>query len=319
LTVVHSAERAERDSTATERRRSRTSLTGAVIAVIATVAGWRPNGAVAIAIVAVAASVGMPHGAYDAIIGRRARRRYVFFVCYVALIFATILIWFIQPHLAVVTFFLASWFHFATGDARHVAAPRSIAASHGAAGAGLVIGFPLAVHSSRAATLLEPLALGRPAFTPGIVLTIGLLIVVPSVAAAGVSIGWHVTAGRADVALDLIALIAVVAIVDPLVSFAIYFVFWHSPRHLATLRVRREDRALLASASVVPLVVGLGLWLSFEPSAALATQVVFIGLAALTTPHLVVTEMSRRTPQPSERRGSPVPNADARATTPIAR
>jgi beta-carotene 15,15'-dioxygenase len=297
LTVAHSSERARPELPATEVRRARTSIVVALIAVTATLAGWHPTGGIAVAIAGVAAVVGMPHGAYDAIIGLRSTRRTSFFARYVALIFATIGVWFVQPHLSLVAFLMASWFHFATGDTRHVDGPRIISVAHGMAGAGFVIGFPLAARSQQAASMLEPLTFGRSGLTPNGVVLIGLLIVIPSVLAALVSIGWHVVVGRASVAIDLIAIITVVLLVDPLVSFAIYFAFWHSPRHLATLRVRREDHALLAGASLVPIAAGVGLWLTFEPSVALATQVVFIGLAALTTPHLVVTEMSRRASQ----------------------
>lgn len=80
----------------------------------------------------------------------------------------------------------------------------------------------------------------------------------------------------------------------PLLSFAVYFALWHSPRHLLASGVDRRSMAPTVVATIATLGLGVGAWVLMEPATATAIRVVFIGLAALTVPHLAVTAVARR-------------------------
>ena len=79
--------------------------------------------------------------------------------------------------------------------------------------------------------------------------------------------------------------------VHPLVSLAIHFALWHAPRHLITLDIDRTASWRAVSATIGTLLGGVIAWRLVGPVAPSAARVVFIGLAALTGPHFVITEL----------------------------
>lgn len=106
---------------------------------------------------------------------------------------------------------------------------------------------------------------------------------------------------QAIVHLSEISLLVVLsALSEPLIYFGIYFCAVHSPRHLfrilASWRVTR-DRSFWPSTLLVTFVSGLAglgtfLWLleGGQKLEAATLQVVFIGLAALSLPHILLVD-----------------------------
>ena len=100
--------------------------------------------------------------------------------------------------------------------------------------------------------------------------------------------------------LRVIVLGALFALFPPLVSFAIYFCVWHAPRHVISVgrRFQLSPKALSRALALVAapltlaaLALAIGAWMhlratgiEFAPATA---QVVFIGLSALTAPHML--------------------------------
>ena len=98
--------------------------------------------------------------------------------------------------------------------------------------------------------------------------------------------------------LNLIIVLILVFWLSPLVSFSLYFCVWHSRCH--TLRIWRslkeesERRRSLIEAviySVAAWVAALGFYMVFQQSFTTALiQITFIGLAALTVPHMLLVD-----------------------------
>ena len=276
-----------------ERHRHAIAVCAAIAAVGATLLGWTPSSAAALTIVIAAVAIGLPHGALDVVIGPRMTKRSLFFGCYLAVAALTTLVWLVAPLLALVTFFAASWFHFARGDAPYHHRLRGAGGPFGMSTAGCALGLPLALHSGVVAPVLSDLLVGNGALGSQQVAAIGWIIAYPSIIAGIVAAIAAVQLHRYSAVAEITAVAALAVVVHPLVSFALYFALWHSPRHLIELDIDGTSWALALGASATTLIAGAVVWRLIEPSAETSIRVIFIGLAALTVPHVLVTELLR--------------------------
>ncbi len=276
-----------------ESNRHVIAVSVAAIAIPGTLVGWAPSPTSAVAIVVAAVVIGLPHGALDVAIGPRMANPIAFFGAYLLLAATTVAVWLLVPLLGFVMFFLASWFHFARGDADHHRQLGSAGMLLGISTAGCAIGLPLALHSATVVPVLSDLLGTSVKLSAEQAAAIGATIAYPSIVCglvAGIA-ALQIRRFDAVVELTVIALLAVV--VHPLVSFALYFSLWHSPRHLISLDVDRRAVLPTVAATAATLASAALVWRFVEPSTQVATQVIFIGLAGLTAPHLVVTELLR--------------------------
>ena len=104
---------------------------------------------------------------------------------------------------------------------------------------------------------------------------------------------------------SLITQLILVFLLPPLISFALYFCLWHSRSH--TLRIwqsieeeseRRRSFIEAAIYSLMAWTAALGFLLFFQGSlSASIVQLTFIGLAALTVPHMLLVDLAYNTKQ----------------------
>ena len=101
-------------------------------------------------------------------------------------------------------------------------------------------------------------------------------------------------------ALEIMAIGLLTWIATPLLSFAIYFCAMHSPRHiLRTQEYAGVTLRRMALVAILPLLAVLGFsvlgWYFLPPSSAdeRMLQLLFVTLAALTLPHMVLVERVR--------------------------
>jgi len=163
----------------------------------------------------------------------------------------------------------------------------------------LPILLPVALHPAETGRLFAWLLPGSEPASVAALLTAGqpataalaLVLVLGLCGVAAVRRRWPIAA---EVAL----LTAMFAALPPLLGFAVYFCFWHAPRH--SLRViadhhpgrlarglTRFARSAAALTAATAVAAGLA-WVLLAPTGGpgpAATRVLFIGLAALTLPH----------------------------------
>ena len=253
---------------------------------------------------------GVPHGGFDGAVARRAGWSQrpldwlVFHAGYVVLAMLVTAIWWYQPTASLAVFLAISAIHFGSSDVRAVAPPwQAACALPLAAHCGLVcIGIPglqphlveplfaILVGAEASVWLLETISLLLPAW---------LLAVVAYAAYAVFEARWRAPASV------LIALVAAAYWLPPLVSFALYFCLVHSPSH--SLRIWRSllpehrRRCVIEAVcyTLAAWITGLSLLLwyqnnhSFDLDSALL-QLTFIGLAALTVPHMILVDVIDR-------------------------
>jgi Brp/Blh family beta-carotene 15,15'-monooxygenase len=99
-------------------------------------------------------------------------------------------------------------------------------------------------------------------------------------------------------ALNLFSLLLLAFWLPPLVSFAMYFCFWHSRSHVLriweNIRPAERRKSLIETfiyTGIAWLGAGCFFWYFRESPDSAILQLTFVGLAALTVPHMVLVDL----------------------------
>ena len=237
------------------------------------------------------ALLGLPHGSLDTAVAKRylpldnGPRLMIFFATYLTLAGLVIAFWWQFPNIALAIFLIYSAVHF--GDD---IAPRIN--KLGASGYGLgIIALPVTFHPEPVLAIFRALGSDQ---------SQALVVAAPwalGISAVMLAIGLYQSPDRAlSDWRDPLLLSAAAIILHPLAYFIAYWCFLHSPRHLELaardlgLESWAEKLRALAPTTLatyglvivaVPFLLGL-------PADAILLRVIFIGLAALTVPHMLL-------------------------------
>lgn len=234
--------------------------------------------------------LGLPHGALDPEVARKAfaGRRYstvVFYVSYLALVLIYWLLWNRYPTTGLVFFLLIAALHFGSDWAS-----RGNFVTRCAYGL-TVVTLPLLRFPSEVMAIYAMLGAGHAAA----LVTVSRIIAPAAVTVAAIGAGLQFRQRQAD-ALELVCIVAGSLFLQPLVFFTCYFSLLHSPRHLFEtaqhLGMTSLKSIFRATATVVVATLVLAgiaysrlAHLGIAPS---VLRIVFIGLAALTVPHMLL-------------------------------
>jgi Brp/Blh family beta-carotene 15,15'-monooxygenase len=240
--------------------------------------------------------LGVPHGALDPIFAQallpiKSRLSWIIFVLvYVFIAALVVVIWWFTPAFFLLVFVSVSVLHF-SGD---LAAGASFLSRFFYAGAVIVL--PAALHAGELDRLFSLLAGPSAA---GLVLAGLQFMAWPWLAA----LAWVVVKNaRHDrfLALEILAVGVLALSASPLLAFSIFFCFMHSPRHiLRTQTYAGMTLQGLARVAIMPmfavLVMAAAAWygLPDAPIDERLLQLVFVALAALTVPHMMLVERVR--------------------------
>ena len=242
------------------------------------------------------ATLGLPHGALDPLIARRAGLWRTplgfagFNLGYLAIVALVVGVWLLAPTASLVGFLVVSGIHFgADWNGGRSVVLRSLT------GVGLLT-LPAFAHHDEVAGIYRTLA-----GTGGGVVADGQSWLGP-VAIVAMLIGAALALRRRPTdALEILLATALALVAPPLIFFALYFCALHSARHLrhgfAEERGSGRLAVLITVAYTVIPIVAVGILTAvfvgdFAPGGSLADgwiiRLVFIGLAALTVPHMMV-------------------------------
>ena len=249
--------------------------------------------------------LGMPHGALDVAVARRLfvlesfSGWAVFALFYVGLSAAVVGFWLFAPTPFLCAFLIASAVHFG-GDP-----VASLSTTARCLYGGSVIVLPALLHGAELERLLGLVA--GPA-SAAAVAPVFQQLAAPWLAATLVCCMLQVRAARL-MACEMGALAGLSVVATPLLSFTIYFCAMHSPRHilrtvasLPPIEVRNALLLALWATLIVLCALAVAGWLSIgRPVQTSVMQLVFVGLAALTLPHMVLLERARRLDSPALR------------------
>lgn len=266
----------------------------------------QPAPGVELALVAGAVALaGLPHGAADAWIAAReglargALRQAAFLASYSGLALLVIAAWLLFPVASLAIFLALSVWHFGDDSRKDLHPVARIATGL------IILGAPAAFHGpavSEAYVILSGDRGGAIVFVQAALFWLACLAlpVTMALTPAGIPLLARATSARITHLVEMILLVALAAFLSPLLYFAAYFCAVHSPRHLGRVMRLLPARGgsglwgTVAVLTVISILAGAATWgwlatASQQPDAA-GLQVLFVGLAALTLPHMVLVD-----------------------------
>jgi Brp/Blh family beta-carotene 15,15'-monooxygenase len=243
--------------------------------------------------------LGLPHGASDhlaAMVGRRMRddpgRLLIFLALYLGAVAATLLLWDAAPGATLAAFLALSALHFAIDDVQD-----GLRLAERAARGLMPTTLPALFHAEALTHLFAAISISA----NGQALANVALVLAPLVLALVLlAIVLRLRDGDLASAQELALSASVLLAFSPLVSFALIFALVHSRgqtrERMATLRLPTLRTYLLACA---PTLLGAGILFAslgvlFINDQAPTLSTVFIGPAALTVPHILMTPLFER-------------------------
>ena len=245
--------------------------------------------------------IGLPHGAFDGAVAmhlglvNRFSSLARFVIIYVALAALVVVTWMVAPSISLILFLTISMLHFGAGDARN--GQGALAFSEALAHGGLAIIGISQFHRGEVDEIFSYLINQD---TAAVWLAIDILTVaviaaiITCVVQASKDPKWSTTV------FELLLLGFVYAIAPPLLGFAIYFCCIHSARHFK--KIYASIKQTVSSSNIKNQAIlfttlswvaaGLAFWLfaDFADPGPTIMRITFIGLAALTVPHMLLID-----------------------------
>lgn len=245
--------------------------------------------------------IGLPHGALDGAVAmhlglvNKFSTMVRFVIIYVGLAALVVGTWVVAPSVSLIVFLIISMLHFGAGDAKHGDGILRFAETlaHG----GLAIVGISQFHRSEVDGIFTYLINQDTAviWLAINVLTVGVIIaILVCVSQAVKDDKWSATS------FELVILGFVYWLAPPLLGFGIYFCLVHSARHfkriLATIRATvdlskvKNQAIVFTTASWIAAGVAFWMLADFADPGPTVMRITFIGLAALTVPHMVLID-----------------------------
>jgi beta-carotene 15,15'-dioxygenase len=238
--------------------------------------------------------LGVPHGACDvAILKKRwhittAKRLVNALTAYLALVILTLTVWRFAPTACLGGFLLMSAFHFASDW------PAVLGVLQRFCVGGALLASTTVLHRSDVGVIFGWLTVDH----DGLLMASAMQALSGPLLVASIIIGSRY-AKRCPVQIgELAACIVAAVILPPLTFFVAYFCCLHSVRHLMSVRIELADQSLggiifraapYAAVAVIATIIG-GTYLGTHDLGHDMIAAVFIGLAALTVPHMALVD-----------------------------
>ena len=253
--------------------------------------------------------IGVPHGGMDGAIARRAGwpagmlSWILFHLAYLLLAVSVAFVWWLYPLPSLIFFLAISALHFGSSDIRHISAPSSrdtwlpllahgglvVIAIPGFQGSAVEPLFAVLVGKENSLWLLQQI--------DSLLLPWAVLLFAYGIYSL-FQPRWRWTL------FNLALLTALAYLLPPLVSFALYFCLWHSRRHMqqtwrAIAPEQRRRSAIETLVYSLLAFVAAGLFFVVQTQNGSASgitptllQLTFVGLAALTVPHMLLVDFT---------------------------
>jgi len=244
----------------------------------------------------VIALFGLPHGALDPWIAERIGlqntppQSVLFNVGYLALAALVILFWWWLPTLSLIVFLSMSAWHFSADWAASLGMPTRLIAGT------LLLLMPIGFHTEAVSMIFQQLS-GIEGGKLAVTLALPTWFLVTTMALVTAATIWK---QRGQTSLEFLTLIALAYFTPPLIYFTLYFCLLHSPRHLyglfsvaPTAEHPRLMRMMVIYTTATLLLLGVLWWLwPTLPVDTLILKFIFIGLAAVTVPHMMLIALA---------------------------
>ena len=256
--------------------------------------------------------LGVSHGSLDHIKGKKLlklfniKSTYVFYITYILISVAVVITWIILPPITLLVFLIIASFHFGKEDTQFLIYNRSyftqlLYVFKGA----LIILAPLAFHYQETVAIFKLLLIEDELFYSGLnfvetndVIKIGIIL---SFWSSVFLFLKNFEFKNFVIFFDYFSILILNLYLTPLLAFTIYFCFLHSIRHSISLAIELDQNNVINGFKIfikkaLPLTLLTGI-LSFIALFLLSNsynldtsilKVIFIGLASLTFPHILL-------------------------------
>lgn len=248
-------------------------------------------------VLVLAVIAGLPHGAFDVYIANRlgfwrTQGQLVnWLIGYTLAALAIVGLWLLAPAISLGLFLLISALHFGRD---HYPQQSLYALCLGF----IILGLPLLVEPLLVASIFSHILVPESQAQAVVTLFQGLAIIGSLVILAEVLLHFN---KRKSTFLLLMLLLAAAVLFHPLVYFALFFALSHSPNHLREqwqrLNTPQKQQApwVILALTVVPILAAVAvLFYSSLTWDSKLLSVIFIGIAALTVPHMFLLELEYR-------------------------
>ena len=245
--------------------------------------------------------IGLPHGALDGAVAmhiglvKKLSNLIKFMLAYISLAVFVVIVWMFFPTFSLIAFLGISLLHFGYGDAKNGEGITKFAeaVAHG----GLVIVGISQFHRGEVDEIFYYL-IKQDTSTIWLAMNIASIGVIAAIATCllqtSKDVKWSSTT------LELLLVGVLTAITPPLLGFSIYFCLIHSARHFSRIyRMIKQNVAnttiktqaiLFTVACWLAAVVAFVLFADFSDPGPTILRIIFIGLAALTVPHMILID-----------------------------
>ena len=250
-------------------------------------------------------SLGISHGALDHVKGKKLLKLFnyksttVFYFSYIFIGIAIILIWLLFPKILLLTFLIVAAFHFGKEDCEFIYNKTKLNLIYFFKGS-LVITAPLLFHKTETLEIFNFLNFE---VSENILISneiLYLFLLISLFAHIIISINKHIDV-KSLLLMDFISILLINYFLNPILAFAIYFCFLHSIRHSFKLSnelnktsfikgfkeffVKAFPLTILTAILFLISLFFLNNYLVFDSA---ISKVIFIGLASLTFPHILL-------------------------------
>jgi len=257
-------------------------------------------------------SIGISHGSLDNVKGRKLfqifeiKKFYIFYLAYILIAFIVIILWILIPYVSLIIFLMVASYHFGKEDTQFLIIEKSyyyqfLFLLKGS----LIIFAPMYFHFDETISIFKLLLIQNENFYNFLDLIeakrILLYCIILSTLANILLFTKNFELNKFTIFLDYFSILIINYYFSPLVAFTIYFCFLHSIRHSISLMSELDGYDLgngfkIFAKKALPLTIitsifcVIGLYLlnntyNFETA---ILKIIFIGLASLTFPHILL-------------------------------
>ena len=257
-------------------------------------------------------SIGISHGSLDNVKGRKLfqifeiKKFYIFYLAYISIAIIVIILWILIPYVSLIIFLTVASYHFGKEDTQFLIVENSYYNQFLFLLKGSLIVFaPMYFHFNETISIFKLLFIENENFYNFLDLIeskkILLYCIIQSTLANILLFTKNFELKKFTIFLDYFSIIIINYYFSPLVAFTIYFCFLHSVRHSISLmsELDRDDlgngfkifvKKALPLTIITAIFCAIGLYLlnntyNLESS---ILKIIFIGLASLTFPHILL-------------------------------
>ena len=258
-------------------------------------------------------TIGISHGSLDHIKGKKLIKYFgyksmsIFYLSYLLIGAVIILIWLIFPKSLLFLFLIIAAFHFGKEDSEFVNQRKNFELIYFLKGS-LIITSPLFFHKEETLTIFETLNfyISNNLIISNEILFIFILLSLIS----GIILSFNKSIEvKSLLLMDYLSILILNYFLNPIIAFTIYFCFLHSIRHSISL-IRELNKNLkkgltvfikkafpLTILTILGYVVSISILNNYNEFNETIYRVIFIGLASLTFPHILLEYLIEKNEQ----------------------